>query len=226
MIINSWLCFELLLLLFYFIILPVSFCFCLQLPTVALTNPQWMGAWSTEPNFAQAADFSSFATVVTAQSAQPMPPAGSVPMGFSSGIHHHLFVKVKLNILHNLKWGPKDVFPRSMGKWCQAFGPHSKWWWKKVTEVKNLLSQRNSHFSTCFFVMWQLSRVESLSRQATAASMLTSTLLVARLPTIVTMVTTLTRVFQWQQSVWKMASGVMLPQPPNVYVRFFFKTLI
>lgn len=69
--------------------------------------------------------------------------------------------------------------------------------------------------------MRQLSHVESLSRRATAASMLTSTLLVAKSPTIVTMVTTLTLVFQWRQCVWRMAAGVMLPHPPDVYVSIF-----
>lgn len=74
---------------------------------------------------------------------------------------------------------------------------------------------------TTHFSLWQLSHVESLSLRATAASMLTSTLLVARSPITVTTVTTLTLVFHWQQCVWRMAAGVMLPQPPDVYVSIF-----
>lgn len=53
---------------FYFIVLPLSLfvSLSLQLPTVALMILQVTGAWSTEPNSVQVADFSSIVTVVTA----------------------------------------------------------------------------------------------------------------------------------------------------------------
>ena len=214
-----------------------------------------MGVWSTEPNSNQAAGCSSSVTVVTAWWAQPIPPAGSIPMGFSSGIHQHLFVKVKFlktfiiyggvqrtttelvvsDLRPQVNWWSQtwDLRPQ-VNWWSQTWDlrPQVNWWsqtwdlrphvnWWSQTWVKNWLSQRNSLHDTYVFVMLQLSRVESLNRQAMAASMLPSTLLVAKLPTIVTRVSNLTPVFRWQWCVWRMAPGVMLPQPPDVYVSFF-----
>lgn len=74
--------------------------------------------------------------------------------------------------------------------------------------------------TSTFLVQWQLSRVGSLRHQATAASMPTSTLLVARWHTIVMTVSTSTPEQQWQPCVWRMAPGVMQHQYPDVYVSF------
>ncbi len=150
-----------------------------------------MGVWSTVPNSVQVADFSFFVTVVTVWSAQAMPPAGSTPMGFFSGIHHHRSVKVE-KIQNTLQ--------------C--------WGW-------NLQFEKNSPKTFSLFVIRQLSHVGSLTHRVMAASMLTSTLLAARSPTTVVTVTTSTLVFQWQQCVWRMAAGVMLCQPQDVYVSIF-----
>lgn len=70
----------------------------------------------------------------------------------------------------------------------------------------------------CVFVMLQLSRVESLSPRAMAASMLTSTLWVAKSPITATKVSTWTLMFKRQPCVWKKGAGVMLPLHPDAFV--------
>lgn len=81
--------------------LPLSVCLSVQLPTVVLTTLQQTGAWSTGPDSAQGANYSIIATAVTAWSDQATPPAGFTRTGFSSGTHHHLFVKVNICINMN-----------------------------------------------------------------------------------------------------------------------------
>lgn len=80
------------------------------------------------------------------------------------------------------------------------------------------------YLSTAVLSFWmlQLSHAGYLIRSGTAASTQTSTPLVVRLPTTVTMVTILTLVFQWRQCVWRRVAGAMLRHPPHVSVSTFY----